>query len=73
MVANNASSEKRLSYIARRVRFLQELQPSRAGVVHVLKVSGIENPADAFTKHLDRKTFRAYMARLYNVPETLIA
>ena len=63
-VSRDASSIKRLAYVARRVRFLQELEG------HVSKmhpVPGTANPADAFTKHLAKPTFKQYMARLYNV------
>ena len=42
----------------------QELQ--RRLVVNVVDVPGTANPADAFTKHLDKTTFRMCMARLYN-------
>ena len=65
MAANDATSIKRLAYIARRVRFLQEL--STRGTVKLLNISGKENPADALTKHLDPKSvFRGYMSKLYN-------
>ena len=64
MVSKDASSIKRLAYVARRVRLLQELQ--RRLVVNVVDVPGTANPADAFTKHLDKTTFCMYMARLYN-------
>ena len=32
----------------------------------LVDVPGTANPADAFTKHLDKTTFCIYMARLYN-------
>ena len=64
MVAKDASSEKRLAYIARRIRFLQELV--RLRIVDVLQVPGKANPADALTKHLTAATFKEYMARMYN-------
>jgi hypothetical protein len=64
MVAKDASSEKRMAYIARRIRFLQELVKLR--IVDVIHVPGKANPADALTKHLDKKTFREYMERIYN-------
>ena len=63
-VANDASSEKRMAYIARRIRFLQELVKLR--LTDVRSVPGKENPADALTKHLHKQTYREYMARLYN-------
>ena len=65
MAANDASSIKRLAYIARRVRFLQELVTRK--IVVLLNIDGKQNPADALTKHIEPKaTFRDYMARLYN-------
>ena len=57
------------AFVVRRVRLLQELRDR--GVVNVLKVSGIANPADALTKHLKvKETFRTYMARLYQCSST---
>ena len=70
-VANDASSEKRMAYIARRIRFLQELV--RLRVVDIFHVPGKANPSDALTKHLPKPTFREYMARLYNVSPLDIA
>ena len=64
MVANDASSQKRMAYIARRIRFLQELVKLR--LADVRSVPGKVNPADALTKHLHKQTYREYMARLYN-------
>ena len=64
MVANDASSLKRMAYIARRIRFLQELVKLR--LADVKNVPGKVNPADALTKHLHKQTYREYMARLYN-------
>jgi hypothetical protein len=67
LVSEDATSVKRLSYVARRARFLQELRIH--GHVVMRRVKGTENPADAFTKHLkDKKVFYGYMARIYNVP-----
>ena len=66
MVSNDATSLKRLSYITRRVRLLQELVAN--GVVALHKVSGTANPADVLTKVLAVKyAFKEYMAKLYNV------
>ena len=70
MVARDASSIKRLAYVTRRVRVLQELQ--RFGVIDCLNVPGRSNPADAMTKYLDKRTFRTYMARIYNNKHFLI-
>ena len=65
MVANDSTSIKRLAYIARRVRFLQELVAR--SVLSVLSVPGSANPADAMTKHLSPKAiFLEYMGRAYN-------
>ena len=66
MVSKDATSLKRLSYITRRVRLLQEL--ASHGVVVLHKVAGTANPADALTKVLAVKhAFKEYMAKLYNV------
>ena len=65
MAGNDATSIKRLAYIARRVRFLQELVDR--GICSLLDVPGEANPADALTKHITPKQlFYDYMARLYN-------
>ena len=64
LVANDASSAKRLPFVTRRVRLLQELR--ERGIVHVLSVPGKENPADALTKYLSKHDFKPYMARMYN-------
>ena len=66
LVSKDATAIKRLAYVTRRVRLLQELVAHR--VVYVCNVPGKENPADALTKHLGKPDFRNYMARLYNVP-----
>ena len=66
MVARDASSIKRLAYVARRVRLLQELHARGVVWMPPEGVRGTVNPADAFTKHLDKATFRGYMQRLYN-------
>ena len=64
MVTKDQSSIKRLSYVARRVRFLQELHAR--GIVHIMKIDGKVNPADAFTKYLQPADFKRYMDHLYN-------
>ena len=64
LVSKDASPLKRLAYVARRARFLQEL--SACGIVKLLDVPGTANPADAFTKHLGRGEFQEYMRVLYN-------
>ena len=64
LVANDASSAKRLPFVTRRIRLLQELRDR--GIVHVLSVPGKENPADALTKYLTKPEFKPYMARMYN-------
>ena len=66
LAASDATSIKRLAYIARRCRFLQELVASK--VIKLLNVPGNVNPADAFTKHISPKqTFKDYMSRVYQV------
>ena len=67
LVANDASSAKRLPFVARRVRLLQELR--ERGIVHVCGVPGKANPADVLTKYLPKGDFKRYMARLYNCSE----
>ena len=69
LAGNDSTSIKRLAYIARRVRFLQELV--LRGVIKMLNVDGSANPADGFTKHLAKAVFRMYMSRVYNVVATL--
>ena len=69
LAGSDATSIKRLAYIARRVRFLQELVVR--GVVKMLNVSGDANPADGFTKHLPKAAFRLYMSRAYNCAAAL--
>ena len=64
MVTRDASSVKRLAYVARRVRLLQELEARR--VIRILDIDGKVNPADALTKHLDKSTWLGYMTRMYN-------
>ena len=68
MVAKDASATKRLAYVTRRVRLLQELQA--LSIVSALHVPGKENPSDVLTKTVDRATFRKYMAKLYNTSES---
>ena len=68
LVAKDASATKRLSYITRRVRLLQELQALT--IVSALHVPGKENPADVLTKSVGRADFRKYMAKLYNTSES---
>ena len=65
LVSKDATSIKRLAYIARRCRFMQELVTRK--VITLLDVPGDANPADALTKHIAPKwLFREYMARIYN-------
>ena len=69
---NDSTSIKRLAYIARRVRFLQELVARL--VVSLLNVPGTANPADAFTKHVSpKRLWQEYMARMYNSPVGVLA
>ena len=70
MVSNDATSIKRLAYIARRCRFLQELVDRK--LIKMLDVPGTANPADALTKHISPKqTFKEYMARIYQQPASV--
>ena len=62
LVSTDSTPLKRLAYIARRVRLLQEL--ARHGVVQLHNVPGTANPADIFTKHLTREEFERYMCVL---------
>ena len=64
MVSKDASPIKRLAYVARRVRLLQELDAH--GIIKLRHVPGTANPADAMTKHLRRLEYQDYMRVLYN-------
>ena len=55
---------KRLAYIARRVRFIQELEARR--VISIQNIEGIKNPADVLTKYLGKPDYIRYTSRLYN-------
>ena len=69
LAGNDSSSVKRLAYIARRVRFLQELV--ERGILRLLNVGGDANPADALTKHVSpKRLFHEYMARMYSTSVT---
>ena len=69
-VAKDASSMKHVAYVARRVRFLQELQSADRRVLNMRKVSGLANPSDMLTKHLKKESFRLYAAKLYGCSPT---
>ena len=70
LAAKDATSIKRLAYIARRVRFLQELVAY--SVIEILDIDGKRNPADALTKHISPKiAFSEYMGRMYNIATSL--
>ena len=69
LAGSDSSSIKRLAYIARRVRFLQELV--LRGLIKMLNVSGTENPSDGLTKHLGKAAFRLFMSRVYNIASSL--
>ena len=70
MVAKDATSVKRLAYIARRIRFLQELVARN--IIKILHVPGDANPPDAMTKHLSPKSlYIEYMARAYHTTVAL--
>ena len=61
-VGQGAASMKKVAYVARRVRLLQELE---GRVTLLRKVAGTSNPADLLTKHLTKAIFRPYAARIY--------
>ena len=63
-LTRDASSLKRLAYIARRVRFIQELEARR--VISIQNIEGIKNPADVLTKYLGKPDYIRYTSRLYN-------
>ena len=67
-VGAGAWSIKKLAFVARRVRLLQELCDPEWGICDILHVTGVANPSDALTKWLrdGKKKFIEYMARLYN-------
>ena len=54
---------KRLAYVARRVKFIQELESRR--VVTLMNIEGNANPADMLTKYLTKPTWFPYASRLY--------
>ena len=71
-VSNDSTSIKRLAYVARRVRFLQELVTRN--VLRMLNVPGTANPADAMTKHVSPKRhWQEYMSRMYNSSVAVLA
>ena len=72
LIAKDATSIKRLAYMARRAAWMRELTDANHDVrqvVRPLKVDGTANPADALTKYLSKPAFRAYAARMYNCSE----
>ena len=64
LVTRDASSLKRLAYIARRVRFIQELEARR--IISIQNIEGTANPADVLTKYLGKPDYLRYTSRLYN-------
>ena len=64
LVTRDAVSLKRLAYIARRVRFIQELEARR--VISIQNIEGIKNPAGVLTKYLGKPDYVRYTSRLYN-------
>ena len=72
LIAKDATSIKRLAYMARRAAWMRELTDTNHDVrqvVRPLKVDGTANPADALTKYISKPIFRAYAARMYNCSE----
>ena len=65
LVSKDVSPLKRLAYIARRVRLLQEMV--KLGGIQLRDVPGTANPADMLTKHMKtRADFVKYASRMYN-------
>ena len=64
-MAGNEGSFKRSLYLARRVRFLQQL--GRRGVIKVRKIGTDDNIADLLTKVLAIKRFKVLRHRMLNV------
>ena len=64
LVSKDVSPLKRLAYVARRVRLLQEF--AKDGVVRLYDVPGVANPADMLTKHPKKADFIDYTSVLYN-------
>ena len=58
LVTRDASSIKRLAYIARRVRLIQELEARR--IISIQNIEGIKNPADVLTKYLGKPDYVRY-------------
>jgi hypothetical protein len=65
LVSHDATSIKRLAYIARRCKFMQELEEE--GEILLGHVPGDRNPADIMTKYMEPKAlFVEYAAWMYN-------
>ena len=71
LVLQDATSVKRLAYVARRCKFMQEL--TEEGVILLKHVPGTANPADLMTKYLETKrVFIEYAAWIYNCSTDLM-
>ena len=65
LISQDATSLKRLAYVARRCKFMQELH--EMGVIRIMHVPGTRNPADIMTKYVEpKRLFIEYAARIYN-------
>ena len=65
LVSKEATSIKRLAYVARRCKFMQELHEEQE--ILLKHVPGTRNPADLMTKYLETKMlFLEYAAWMYN-------
>ena len=65
LVSQDATSVKRLAYVARRCKFMQELHEETE--INMGHVPGTRNPADLMTKYLETKAlFVEYAAWMYN-------
>ena len=73
MVSKDTTPLKRLTYIARRVRLLQELvmELVRLGIARLLNIPGKLNPADVLTKYLTREDFERYISYIYNCTQAI--
>ena len=72
LIASDATSIKRVAYLARRAAFCRELTRPPNATMRPLKVDGLANPGDAFTKHLAKPQFKPYASKIYNVHSDLL-
>ena len=60
-VAAAAASAKNLTYVLRRVQYMQEMQ--QAGDITIFHIATKDNPADVLTKHLSKAEFQGWIIR----------